>query len=70
VNRQKFFRGPQVEIPWSKRLKPSGAAYRTLEAKREKIDEICRVHICRLYKKADKMARVVMRKVPTSRKRS
>jgi len=36
----------QVEKSWSKRIKPSGAAYRRLTANRENIDEICRVHIC------------------------
>jgi len=35
VTRQKFFRGPQVVKPWSKRLKPSGAAYRRLNANGE-----------------------------------
>jgi len=35
VTRQKFFRGPQVEKPWSRRLKTSGAAYKRLKANRE-----------------------------------
>jgi len=36
VTRQKFFRDSQVVKPWSKRLKPSGAAYRRLNATGEK----------------------------------
>jgi len=38
VTRQKFFRSPQVERVWSKRLDSSGAAgaaYRRLKANRE-----------------------------------
>jgi len=35
VTRQKFFHGPQIEKPWSKRLTPGGAAYRRLKAGRE-----------------------------------
>jgi len=35
VSRQKLFCGSQVEKPWGKWLKPSGAAYRRLKANTE-----------------------------------
>jgi len=37
VSHQKFFRGPKFNRPWTKPLKPSGAAYRRLKANRERI---------------------------------
>ena len=58
--------GQHVAKPWSKRLKPSGAAYRKLTANRKKFDEIS--GSIYTYKKAEKVGRVMMRKVATSRK--
>jgi len=67
VNRQKFFCGPQVEKPLSKRLKPSGAAYRRLKVNgKEKLTKYTRF-IYAYVKKAEEIGRVMMRKVTTTR---
>jgi len=67
VNRQKFIHGPQVEKPWSKQIKPSGAAYRRL--KRQQGNNLTKyARSIYAYKKAENIGRARMRKVPQSRK--
>jgi len=68
ATRQKFFCGPQVEKPWSKRLKPSGAAYQKIKTNREENLTNYGGSIYAYVKKAEKIGRVMMRKVAISRK--
>jgi len=68
VTRQKFYRDPQVEKTWSKRLRPSGAAYRRLKSSKEENLTKCTGSTYAYVKNAEKIEKVAMRKVATYRK--
>jgi len=66
VSREKFVHGPDVEKPWSKRIKPSLEAYRRLKRQGKKLTKYAGSIYA--YKKAENIGRVMMIKVAQSRK--